>query len=291
MWRIVLAGLRVATALYPRSRAMTRVFWGVVVLLLGFFGYQGYVWFYASKGSLSADQSTAVREAVRSALDDFAAGGGALPARAAVFHLRNDPTDGATAILRRELEDRPEWTLVESSPVKAFLEDIGRTIQDATSVDEYLRPGSRVGIDVVFYGTVRDVSSTNGVSRAELDLTAYDTRIGGKAVSGPRVAEFPKVRTDAGRAMIRRPRPFRAWAFALFALVLPWLAAPVVHRVREARSNTASALLLAGLLCLDALVGAALFFALSERVAAVVAVLLLCLFYNLVVCEALAHRT
>ena len=291
MWRIVLAGLRVATALYPRSRAMTRVFWGATALLAGFLGYQGYVWLYASKGSLSADQASAVREAVGSALDEFAAKGGGFPARAGIMHLRNDPTDGATRILRHELESRPGWVPVDSSPVKAFLQGIAQTVQDATSADEYLRPGSRVGIDVVFYGTLRDVSTTNGISRAELSLTAYDTRAGRKLVSGVRSAEFPKVSTGLGRSVVRHSRALRIWIFLLFAAALPWIAAPVVHKVREARSNAASALLLAGLLAVDALAGALLFVALSARSVAVSVVLVLCLSYNLLVCEYHAHRS
>ena len=290
MLRLVLTTLRIATVIWPRNSALRRVLIGVFAITVGFLGYQGYVWLHGTKNTLPPDQAAALRAAVSDAIDSFVEKGGVLPARVAVVHLRNDPDDHATDILREELRAREGWDLLETSPVRAFLGSVATTMVNATSVDECLRPGSRVGIDVVFYGAVGEVSSTNGISRAALDVSAYDTRVSSKVVAGRQEAEYPPVRSAAGKAVIKRPRSLRAWIFAAIALVLPWLAAPVVWKVREAKSNAASAALMAGLLAIDALAGYILFFGLSDRPFGVALALLLCFVYNLVIAEALAHR-
>lgn len=291
MLRLLVTSLQLFRCLYPRSSGGQRIFWMVFALVAVFVSIQGYLWLYGCRGSLTNDQASAVRTAVSTALDDFTREGGALPASAAVLHLRNDRTDRVTAALRKELASRKGWTVVSSSPARAFLKSLASTLDSATSLDEALRPGSHVGIDVIFYGSVADVSTTNGVSRAEISLSAYDTRVGRRVVSGVREAEYPRVETATGRKVVRFPLARRMLAGAVFVILLPWLCAPVVRRVREAKSNAASTALMAGFLAADALCGALLFFGLSDRAFGVALALLVCFIYNLAVSEYIANRS
>lgn len=261
-------------------------FGGFVVLFLAV-----QIWFWLSPAPLplTPDQEKAVRDAVSQAVGKAAAVDGTLPAKAAVVHLHDDPTDQATAAFRAELSEHEGWTPVEGSPAVAFIRSVGKTLYEATSVDEYLRPGARVGIDVVFYGSLRSVSTSNGVSRAVLSVSAYDTRNGAKTVSESFAGEFPRLRTAVARAAVRTSIRARVWIFLIFALLLPWASAPIAFRVRRARSNAASAALLSGLVGADLMAGGLLFYGFSDRAAAVIAVILACITWNLLSCEILSR--
>ena len=261
---------------------------GLVVGL--FLLFQVWCWLRPSPVPLTPDQERAVRDAVSQAIGKAAAVEGTLPATAAVVHLHGDPTDQATAAFRAELAGRDGWTAVAGSPAVSFLKSVGKTLYEATSVDEYLRPGARVGIDVVFHGRLLGVSTTNGVSRATLSLSAYDTRRGETVASGSYEGEFPRLRTAVARAAVRTPLRTRIWIFAVFALALPWVCAPLAFRVRRARSNAASAALLAGLTGADLVLGGILFYGLSGRALSVILVVLACIGWNLLVSELLARR-
>ena len=290
MWTLVAAILNFFSRLYPRRHVRTWPFWLLVFAVVAFLGVQAWLWLKPSRVPLSPDQAVAVRQAVSEAVDRFAADGGVLPARAAVVPLRGDPTDEATEFLRAELAERDGWTLLAGSPVKTFLKQVGHTMVDATGADEYLRPGARVGIDVVFHGRVLDVSTTNGISRTSLALAAYDTRRGTTVFSETFVSEYPKVRTAAGRAAIAVSHRGRVFLFSLFALVLPFAAAPLVFVVAERKSNLASATLMGGLAAIDLLLIAFFFYGLSGHAFALCLSLAVCFVYNLFVCEMLARR-
>ena len=259
------------------------------ILVAAFLLVQAWLWLRPSPVPLTSDQMKAVHEAVSQAVD-AAALPGVLPAAAAVVHLRGDPTDQATEALRGELAAREGWGAVAGSPAVAFLKSVGKTLYEATSVDEYLRPGARVGIDVVFHGRLLGVSTTNGVSRASLSLSAYDTRRGETLASGVFAGEFPRLRTAVARAAVRTPVRRRIALFAAFVLLLPLLCVPLVRRARAARSNTASAALLAGLTGADLVAGGLLFYGLSGRGLAVILVVLSCIAWNLLLSEILARR-
>ena len=264
-----------------------RLFGGLVGLFLI---VQVWLWLRPAPVPLTPDEEKAVRDAAAQAVARAGAEAGALPATAAVVHLHGDPTDQATAAFRAELADKSGWTSVAGSPAAAFLKSVGKTLYEATSVDEYLRPGSRVGIDVVFYGRLAGVSTTNGVSRASLAVSAYDTRAGRTLASGSFEGEFPRLKTAMARAAVRTPLRARVWAFAAFALLLPWACAPLVFRARRARSNTASAALLAGLTGADLILGGLLFYGLGGHALAVILAALACIAWNLAVGEFLARR-
>jgi len=265
-------------------------FWWFGSFLGLFLLFQIWFWLRPAPIPFTANEASAVREAVRDALVKVEAADGILPATAAVVHFASDPTDEATAILRQELDGRPGWTPVTGSPAVAFLKGLGKTLNEATSVDEYLRPGRRVGIDVLFYGTVRSVASYDGISRATLSVKAYDTRTGKNLFADDVTESYPKVRTAVGRSVVATPRSTRWWIFAAIALVLPWAFAPLTLRVLGRRSNGANAGVLAALVGLDLIAGAILFYGIAGHALAATLVTLGCLVYNVVCLEILSRR-
>ncbi len=278
--------LRNAIALPFLSR---HPFWWFGSLLGLFLLLQIWFWLRPAPVPLTANEASAVREAVRAALEKAEAIDGVRPATAAVVHFSSDPTDEATKILREELAAREGWTPVMGSPAVAFLKKLGKTLNEATSVDEYLRPGRRVGIDVLFYGTLRSVATYDGISHATLSVKAYDTRTGKNLFVADVAEAYPKMKTAVGRSVAATSRSTRWWVFAIMALVLPWVSAPVAVRVFERHSNGANAGVIAALVGLDLIIGAILFYGISSHAFAAVATVLACAVYNLVCCEILSR--
>jgi hypothetical protein len=262
----------------------TPLFLGLAVIFLG---VQVFFWLRPAPVPLKPEEREAVRTAVGQALDAAKNVEGLMPATVAVVHLSGDPSDDATAVLREELERRDGWTPIKGTPAAAFVRDVAKTIMEATSVEECLRAGRRVGIDVIVRGKLDAVTSTNGTASAALFLSLYDTRKGADVISGAFQGSWPP---PAPVARLGASSVSGKWIFGVFALLLPWLAAAVVIRAREARSNIASALLLAGLLALDMLVGAFFVKGLFSGVGIAISVGAVCLIYNLVVCEILSRR-
>jgi len=258
-----------------------------ISLAVLFFGVQVYFWLRPAPVPLLPEEREAVRAAVGQALDAARGVEGLLPASVVAVHLSRDPSDDATAVLREELERRDGWTPVKGTPATAFVRDVAKTIMEATSLEECLRAGRRVGIDVVVRGKLDAVASTNGTASAALYLSLYDTRKGADVVTGAFQGTWPPPKqAPSGRAA----SPARKWVFALLALLLPWIAVSFVVRAREARSNAASALLLAGLLAADALAGLLLVRHFFAHAGAAAAVLACCFVYNLIVCEIISRR-
>ena len=265
-------------------------FWWFGSVIGLFLLFQVWFWLRPDPVPFTENEAAAVRSAVREALERIEAVEGALPATAAVVHFSSDPTDGATAILRRELSARDGWTPVTGSPAVVFLKRMGKTLNEATSADEYLRPGRRVGIDVLFYGAVKYVGSYGGIGRATLTVRAYDTRSGRNLFADDVSASYPKVRTVVGRVVVARRRSTRWWIFGAVVLLLPWALAPFFLGVLSRRSNGANAGVLASLVGLDLLAGSFLFYGIASRALAAAGVVLLCAGYNLFCCEVLSRR-
>lgn len=291
MWGILGSFMRVCALLYPRRRSMLWPFWTVIAIVLSFLGLQAWFWLRPRTVPLSADQAVATRMASALALDRFERSGGALPATAVVAHLSDDPTGAATEALRAEISHRDGWTLAKGSPVKAFLQGIGSSILDAKTAGELFAPGKQIGIDVVFTGRLLSVSTVDGISHAELEVSAWDVRLGTTVFSEKFTEEYPKFSTALRRTAARQPRTARIVVFFLLVLALPWALRGVVERVREQKSNTASAVLMVGLLACDVLFGLVLFYGIDQHAVLAVLGLLILQIYNLAVCEAIAHRT
>lgn len=291
MWTALIGPVaRACAAFYPRRRSLLWPLWLVLAVVLAFFALQVWLWLRPRAIPLSSDQIVAARAASALALDRFERGGGALPATAVVARFSDDPSGGATEALRAEIAGRDRWTLAADSPVKAFLRRIGSSLCDAKTAGELLSPGNHVGIDVIFYGRLVSASTLDGVSRVELEVSAYDARRGGEVLSGTFAERYPKVSTALGRRTVRQSRRTRIVVFALLVLALPWALRGVVERVRERKSNLASSVLMVGLFACDVLFGSVLFYGVAGRAILAAVGLLVLLVYNLAVCETIARR-
>ncbi len=275
---------------FPIPLFARHCYWFGGAFLFLFLALQLWFWLSPRPTPFTANESQAVRSAVIEALEKAEKAGVSLPATAAVVHFVSDPTDEATAIFRTEIAARDGWTAVTGSPAVAFLKGLAKTLYEATSVDEYLMPGRRVGIDVLFYGTVRAVSTLEGVSRANLFLTAYDTRTGKEIFSEETEATYPRVRTAAGRAVAAHSRSGRWWLFAILVAILPWLSAPVTLRVLARGENRANAVILSLLVAADIILGLFLFFDIASHIATAILIVLLCLAYDVFSLEVLSRR-
>ena len=283
--------LRICAAFYPRRHSLLWPFWVVFALVLAFLAFQAWFWLKPHAVPLSADQVVAARAASALVLDRFERSGGELPVTAVVAHLSDDPTGAATEALRAEIAHRSRWTVAEGSPVKEFLKRIGNSLRDAKTAGELLDPGKRVGIDVVFHGRLVSATTLDGISRTELEVSAYDTRKGGEVLSGTFAESYPKVSTALGRTAMRRSRRTRIAVFALLVLMLPWALWGVVERVGDHRTNTASAVLMIGLLACDVLFFSVLFYGIARHAILAAVGLLVILVYNLAVCEFIVRRS
>ena len=263
--------------------------WGGGFLFL-FLAIQLWFWLAPRPTPYTANEAEAVRAAVVETIEKAEKAGVARPATVAVVHLVSDPTDEATAILRGELAAREGWTVVSGSPAVAFLKGLAKSLYEATSVDEYLLPGRRVGIDVLFYGTVRGVATIDGMSRAVVSLTVYDTRTGKEVLSEEVAATYPRVHTAVGRAVVAKSRSTRAWIFGIVVALLPWVTVPLTKRLLERRENGASAIALSGLVVCDILLGLFLFYGVSGHMLAAALVTLGCLAYNVLCLEILSRK-
>lgn len=277
----------VAALLRRRRRLALRLYVVCAILLVAVIG--GLVVFNRARPRrfpMSADQAAAAAAAAEAALDAFEKGGGLVPATISVTGLSGDQTGEATAAFRRAIEGRSGLTLLDGAkkPDKGKLERIGRSVADAVGL------GGRPAGDVVFSGRLVSATTTDGISSVVVDVSGYDARLKRDVVSGTFIGRYPVVSTALGRSVLNCPRLYRVWVFIATALFLPWLAAPLVRKVRRMKSNAASAVLMAGLFAADALLCSVLFFAISRRLFLFSATMLFFLFYNLAVCEGISRR-
>ncbi len=149
----------------------------VLAVLAVFFGWQVFIFLRPRPPVYSPDDMEALTAAARQAAERLAPKIGP-QARIGVAHLGGDPLDTATTALKTALASRSGWRVEEHSIVQKFLVDVSRAVSQATSIEEVLRAGQKVDLDVIVAGRVLAVASTNGATHAALELTAYDTRKG-----------------------------------------------------------------------------------------------------------------
>ena len=216
------------------------------------------------------------------------------PVRIGVAHLANDPTDVFTSTLRLALAGRKAWQLDESSVIQKLLADLARTVAQATSLDEVMHAGRRVELDVILMGKVVAVGERAGGAQADVDIYAYDARVGQWLMKEPVRATWRPTLAQRVRDTLRGTnRLTRLAVWLLFAGLLPWVTAPATRRVLERKSNRASFILLTVYTGLDLLLAFALagFRVVGPRNGLVLAVLLLlCAGYNFWACERIAER-
>lgn len=212
-------------------------------ILAAFFAWQTFMFLRPRPRVFAPDEVQALSAAAKSAADRLAPEIGP-QARIGVAHLGNDPLDTATTVLKTALTDRPGWRIEEHSIFQKFLTDVGRAVSQATSLEEIVRAGQKVDLDVIVAGKVVDVATTDGTTRASLELTAYDTRKGAVALRDTFTAEWrPTVLTRLARTF-EGVGPL--WRFVIWlgaVLALPWLTRTATVAAAGRKSNLASFLL------------------------------------------------
>jgi hypothetical protein len=169
------------------------------------------------------------------------------PTRFAVAHFRDDDRDLVTEGFRDALAGRDGWTVVQGSPVNAFLRDVGRAVSEATSLDEVVHAGRRVGIDVVVSGRLLAVGSTNDTGTAAIRVGAYDTRPGAWILRDTVAAEWrPGVAQRVSMVFGRLGWFLRLVLWLAFTGLLPWVTPFVTRWALARKSNAASALAVGG---------------------------------------------
>lgn len=262
-------------------------------LLVLILAWQFWVFLQPRPRLLTPEEANAVQVAARNLGDRLAAQVRG-PARFGVAHFIGDERDEVTAAVRAELATRPGWTVEKSSIIERFLEDIGRAVARATSLEEVVQAGQKVELDVLVAGRVLALETTNGAGRAVAQVYAYDLRPGAWVVRETLTGTWtPNAIQQAGRRMQQTSPLARAAIWLAAVALLPWLTAFATHRALERKSNASSF----AVLSLYTIVGLALALALSgfdvQGGGAAVKLLfafIVCAAYNFWACERIAER-
>ncbi len=220
-----------------------RVFGGVLFIFLL---WQFWVFLQPRPRALSTLEANAVERAVDLAvarLEPAVPG----PARFGVAHILNDPRDQVTTLVRMALLRHEGWTVNEGSVIQRFLSDVTEALSQATSLEEIVRAGQKVDMDVVIAGRVLAVDATNGVGRAVLQLYAYDTRAGAWLLKDDFTADWkPNVaqRTAIGLRGLSGLARLALWLGVV--LVFPWVTAFATHWALDRKTNLSSLLVVSG---------------------------------------------
>lgn len=268
-----------------------KVLFGV---LAAFAVWQGSVFLRQSPREYTATEKAAVRNLCRDVVDRLAEqspGDRAI----GVAHFLNDPSDGFTTIMREAAAGTPDWRVEEASIIQRFLSDISTAVKNATSLDEIIHAGRRVGIDIVIAGRVIETLASQEGARAEAMVMAYDVKQGKALLNEPLSATWePTLGSRLGGA-VRGMNPFlRFVVWLVLVLLLPLVTPFATHWVIEKKSNLASF----GLLAAYTVTGLflALLFA-GFRIEGPFRAVTLCLAvagcgtYNYWVCERIARRS
>ena len=212
----------------------------IIALVVIFILWQVWVFMHARPRVYSVAEIGAVNQAteqVRDLLAQQLQG----PVRFGVAHFVNDDSDRVTESIRHALASRDGWTVEQGSILKKFLEDITKAAANATTVEEIIKAGQRVEIDVFVMGQILSIDETNGVGRATVQVYAYDVRPGAWVLQKAVTSEWKPnlVNQTMGKVSSLRPRSkFVLWI--LFVLLLPWVTYPLTHWALEKKTNVAS---------------------------------------------------
>lgn len=267
-----------------------KVLGGLLMLVLA---WQFWVFLQPRPRVLTPEEANAVQLLARDVGDRLAVQVQG-PARFGVAHFIGDERDALTDAVREELATRAGWTVEQGSIIEKFLEDIGRAIARATSIEEIVQAGQKVELDVLVAGRVLALETTNGAGRAVAQVYAYDLRPGAWVVRETLTAAWtPNALQQAGRRMQQASPMARLAIWIAVVVLLPWLTAFATHRALERKSNFSSFVVLGSY----TLAGVALAMALTGfavqgggAAARLLFALVLCALYNYWACERIADR-
>lgn len=226
----------------------------LLILLLAFVAWQVWIFSRPLPRSFTEREMQVLESALSDALKPVESRIGDTPSRFGIARFFHDANDEATRSVRRLIDQRENWSVIESSPIQQFLSDVSRTLLQATSPGEIIHAGRRVDIDVIVAGEVLRVDSTDTSAHASVRVNIYDARSGEWLVAGVYESSWAPPPATRIRMEIRRlPRLLRLLPWLAFVAALPWLASPLIHRAVEQKSNLLSFMTLGSLTLLDLL--------------------------------------
>ena len=281
----------------------------VLVLVVAFVLWQAWVFLRPAPRPYSAAEQAAIRNlcgqacnriervlAARGETDGQEQGGthSDAPLVFGVAHFLNDPSDGFTAIMRDVIAGRDAWRVEEMSVIQKFLSDVTAAVMNATSLDEIVHAGRRVGLDVVVAGKVVGTGETGGEGFAEAMFVVYDVR-GGQVLFREVLSATwrPSAAARVSRGLRQVHPLLRLLAWLALVFMLPLLTPFATHWAVGRKSNFASFALLAAYTIADLFL--ALLFS-GFRLEGPPRAVLLCLavaacgLYNYRVCERIAGK-
>ncbi len=266
--------------------------WLVPAVLL-FGTWQVVVFTRPAPTPLSEPEQFAVRDACEQFVAELMESGARTGATAGVATFGDDPSKNATEICRQVIEETEGLTLSEDSIVQRFLKDVTKAVNDATSLQEILTAGNSVNLDYVVTGRLVSTETlADGGGRAVVQLAAFDSHAGESVVSRQFAGAYTPGLAIRGKKLLFSLNPITATLIWLgWVALLPWLTAPLVHKIREMKSNTASFILLLGYVAIDVLLALALSgFAIAGTwgTVRILAALLISAAYSFWACEQIA---
>lgn len=165
---------------------------------------------------------------------------------AGIAHLLNDSNEMATAALKDALRSSGRYEVHEGSVLKKFFSDVTDALSESKSLEEVLRAGQKVKLDLVLAGRVVDVVLINeSKATAKLELLAWDTREA-KIMMRQTIEATAEIGWEqkAGQMMRGLPAHQRLIIWLAIVASAPWLTAFATHRVLEKKSNASSFLLI-----------------------------------------------
>lgn len=266
----------------------------LLLLLFGFVAWQAWTFSRPLPRTFTPRELEVLENAVARALQPLEERLAGTPTRFAIARFFHDAGDEVTASTRLQIADHPEWTVLDSSPIQQFLSDITATILQATSLDEIVHAGRRVGIDVLIAGDVLRADTTEDNVSAAIRFNAYDTRTSEWLVAGVYESTWtPSTVTRAGLRIRNLPGLIKWLIWLALIISLPWLAAPLIHRTVEQKNNLRSFLTLGSLTLLN-LIPALLFWEFDLNrpggVIRLLALLIICSIWNWWAAEKIADN-
>ena len=264
--------------------------------------WQGWVFFRPKPREYSPAEMKAVRAACERAADVLSTRLAARPNQAAsaeppvlgIMHFLDDPNDAFTKTVRDVFSAKSDWRVEEQSVILKFFADIGSTLKSATTLDEIVHAGRRVGLDYVVAGKVNSVRYVRNKGETEFSMYVYDVKQG-KLLVDETITETwsPSLVVRLANGL-RSVHPIvRLLIWIVFVALLPVVTGFATTWALDRKSNAASFAVLSVYTALDLLTAMLLSgFALTGPVRGILllVVLLLCAAYNFRACERVAAK-
>jgi hypothetical protein len=162
--------------------------------------------------------------------------------------------------MRDRITESGKYEVIEESFFRKILREVGWGAKPVSRLDEAVAVARRLGVDTVVFGEVPEFTWSEQKAVLRLELRMAD-RVSGEASFARSYSETLGGGTGPGTWRARladSSKARRVFIWAVFALLLPILASPLIRRLAAEDSNTVNLLMLGGLTAIDVIAAAAL---------------------------------